>query len=144
MLAALEEKWGPSPAQRGLESDPCALEHNPALHTFVEVSASAEVHFGGSTPFCVEAWIKPTDAEHTPHTFVSYGGTIFAKYNDLVSGVASFFSRVGACAHSRRKKESACFISLESSFGDVNGHRIGPPRHHQIKSNQISFTVLKK
>jgi len=30
--------------------------------------------------------VKPTDAEHTPHAFDSYGGTIIAKYNTMVSG----------------------------------------------------------
>jgi len=51
----------------------------------VDVAGSSEIHFGGAKPFCVEAWIKPTDHEgtHTPHTFKKYGGTIMAKYNEV-------------------------------------------------------------
>ena len=128
VLAALEEKWGPSPANRGLERNPCTFENNPTLGTIVEVAGSAELHFGGSRPFCVEAWVKPTDAEHTPHAFRSYGGTIMAKYNEGVSGHFMLYVSDGGKVvfhretepfglHSRRRLTPNAYTHVAASFG---------------------------
>ena len=126
VLAALEDTWGPSPANRGMEAKPCALENNPALKTFVEVAMSAEVSFGGSSPLCVEAWVKPTDAMSTPHAFQSYGGTILAKYNDGVSG--HFMLRI-------REDGQVAFQRETEPYGLYSRRRVPPNVYTHIAAS---------
>ena len=40
---------------------------------------TSDVQFKGVKPFCVEAWVKPSDAETARNGFQGYGGAIFAK-----------------------------------------------------------------
>ena len=83
VLAALTTTWGDAESggqhNRPIEKTPCALEFNRALSTGAELEVTSDVQFKGVKPFCVEAWVKPSDAETTRNGFQGYGGAIFAK-----------------------------------------------------------------
>jgi hypothetical protein len=82
VLAALEKTWGESEGgghNKPIEKTPCAIEFNRALQTGAELEVTSDVQFKGVKPFCVEAWVKPSDAETTRNGFHGYGGAIFAK-----------------------------------------------------------------
>jgi len=83
VLAALTTTWGDAENggqhNRPIEKTPCALEFNRALSTGAELEVTSDVQFKGVKPFCVEAWVKPSDAETTRNGFQGYGGAIFAK-----------------------------------------------------------------
>jgi len=83
VLAALTATWGDAESggqhNRPIEKTPCALEFNRGLSTGAELEVTSDVQFKGVKPFCVEAWVKPSDAETTRNGFQGYGGAIFAK-----------------------------------------------------------------
>ena len=83
VLAALTTTWGDAESggqhNRPIEKTPCALEFNRALSTGAELEVTSDVQFKGVKPFCVEAWVKPSDAETARNGFQGYGGAIFAK-----------------------------------------------------------------